>query len=201
MNLGLNSWQKFIKRLFDLFFSFIGLLLLFIPTLILIFFSTISTGKFGLYWQERIGYLGKAFTIFKIRTMTTDIDESRITLKNDPRITTFGRFLRRYKLDEIPQLWNVVFGDMSLVGPRPDVPGYADLLTGEDRLILSVKPGITGPATIRYKNEEDLLAQVDDPQKYNDQVIWNHKVKINKQYVKNWSFKGDVIYLFRTIFN
>lgn len=201
MNRGLTSWQKFLKRLFDLFFSFIGFVLFFFPILILIFISTISVGKFGLYWQQRIGYRGRNFTLFKIRTMREDGDLSNIVLNNDPRVTGFGRFLRKYKLDEIPQLWNVILGDMSLVGPRPDVPGYADLLTGEDRLILKVRPGITGPATLKYKNEEELLSQAEDPEKYNDEVIWKDKVKINKEYIRNWSFKGDVKYLIRTIFS
>lgn len=201
MNQGLISWQKHLKRLFDLFFSFIGLVFLFFPILILILISTISTDKFGLYRQQRIGYQGKGFYLLKIRSMIANVDGGQITLKNDPRITSFGKFLRKYRLDEIPQIWNVFTGDMSLVGPRPDVPGYADLLTGEDRIILSVKPGITGPATLKYKNEEELLAEVDDPQKYNDEIIWKDKVKINKEYIKNWSLKGDVIYLLRTFFN
>ncbi|WKK67200.1 sugar transferase [Lutimonas zeaxanthinifaciens] len=198
---GLRARQKIIKRLFDLFFSFIGLVFLFLPILMLIIISTISTRKFGLYWQERVGYQGKGFNIFKVRTMKADGDESRITMKNDPRVTGFGGFLRKFKLDETPQLWNVVIGEMSLVGPRPDVPGYADKLIGEDRLMLSVKPGITGPATLKYRNEEELLSKAKDPKKYNDEVLWVDKVKINKEYIRNWSLKGDVIYLLRTIFN
>ncbi len=104
-------------------------------------------------------------------------------------------------MDEIPQLWNVLIGDMSLVGPRPDVPGYADKLTGEDRLILNVRPGITGPATLKYRDEEQLLARHDDPKKYNDEVIWKDKVEINKEYVKNWSFKNDLRILWDTFFS
>ncbi|WP_394369925.1 sugar transferase [Lutimonas saemankumensis] len=177
------------------------MILFFIPVLGLILMATISTHKIGLYWQERVGYDGKVFTIFKIRTMKADSNESRITMMNDPRITGTGRFLRKYKLDEIPQLWNVFLGSMSLVGPRPDVPGYADKLKGEDRLILSVKPGITGPATLKYKNEDELLSRTSEPEKYNDEVIWKDKVRINKEYIRNWSLKGDLIYLKRTIFN
>ena len=106
---------------------------------------------------------------------------------------------RKYKIDELPQLINVLKGDMSFVGPRPDVPGYADKLEGEDRIILSIKPGITGPATLKYKNEEEILANVDDPVKYNNQVIWPDKVKINKEYIKNWSLKKDIEYILKTI--
>ena len=198
---GLNRSQKRIKRLFDLFFSFIGFALLLLPLLVLIGFSTISTKKFGLYTQLRIGFLGHAFVMYKIRTMVNGDDSQFITLENDARITSVGRFLRKYKLDELPQLWNVIRGDMSLVGPRPDVPGYADRLSGKDKIILTVKPGITGPATIKYKNEEALLAAQKNPIAYNDEVIWKDKIEINKNYIKNWSLKGDIVCLFRTIFD
>jgi lipopolysaccharide/colanic/teichoic acid biosynthesis glycosyltransferase len=110
-----------------------------------------------------------------------------------------GRFLRRYKLDELPELWNVLKGDMSLVGPRPDVPGYADKLEGEERLILQLKPGLTGTATLKYRNEEELLAKQDDPIRYNDEVIWRDKVRINLQYYYNHSLMGDVKILFDTV--
>ena len=131
-----------------------------------------------------------------------DIPEfnSNVTTDRDPRITKIGRFFRKTKIDELPQLINVLKGDMSFVGPRPDVPGYADRLQGEDRIILSVKPGITGPATLKYKNEEEILAKVDNPEKYNDEVIWPDKVRINKEYIKNWSLKRDIIYILKTIF-
>ena len=128
-------------------------------------------------------------------------DITQVTLKNDHRITLFGQFLRQYKLDELPQLFNVIKGDMSLVGPRPDVEGYADALTGEDRMILDIKPGITGPATLKYKNEEALLMEQEDPQTYNDLVIWKDKVEINKKYIKNWSLIGDIHIIIKTFFN
>lgn len=201
MQEGLNRNQKVIKRLFDLFFAFIGLVLLFIPLLILIALATISTGKFGLYSQNRIGLHGKSFVMYKIRSMRKGDDASGITLKNDPRITSFGRFLRDFKLDELPQLWNVLIGDMSFVGPRPDIPGYADRLSGKDRIILSVRPGITGPATIKFKDEETLLAEQIDPVTYNDEVIWKEKIEINKTYIKNWSLKSDINYILRTLFH
>jgi lipopolysaccharide/colanic/teichoic acid biosynthesis glycosyltransferase len=123
-----------------------------------------------------------------------------MTSLNDPRITPLGKFLRKYNFDELPQLFNVLIGDMSFVGPRPDVKGYADKLIGDDRIILSVKPGITGPATLKFKNEDRLLSQQKDPKKYNDTVIWKEKVKINKLYVENWSLLGDLNYIVKTIF-
>ena len=197
---GLNNSQKILKRLFDLFFSFIGILIFLIPVLLLIALSTISTGKFGLYTQLRVGKHAKTFTMFKIRTMKGIDDGLFITLKNDKRITPIGKFLREFKLDELPQLFNVLMGNMSLVGPRPDVVGYADKLVGDDRIILNVKPGITGPATLKFKNEEELLAKQSDPLQYNDEVIWKEKIKINKNYIKNWTFKGDLKFILRTFF-
>ena len=128
-------------------------------------------------------------------------DMTLITLKNDHRITLFGQFLRQYKLDELPQLFNVIKGDMSLVGPRPDVEGYADALTGEDRIILDIRPGITGPATLKYKNEEALLMEQEDSQKYNDLVIWRDKVVINKNHIENWSLIGDIHIIIKTFFH
>lgn len=198
---GLTKNQKLMKRLFDLFFSFICLLVFIGPLSILLFLATISTGKFGLYSQKRIGLNGNTFIMYKIRSMKEGDDSSGITLKNDSRITRFGQFLRNFKLDEIPQLWNVIIGDMSLVGPRPDIEGYADQLLGDDRIILSIRPGITGPATIKYKNEEEMLVAQTDPRYYNDTVIWKDKIEINKQYIKNWSLLGDIRYIFKTIFS
>ena len=197
---GLNKRQQFVKRIFDLFFSFFGLMIFLLPILILMIFASFSTQKFGLFSQKRVGKNGKLFKIFKIRTMKVKIPkEDFITLKNDDRITPFGKFLRAYKLDELPQLYNVLVGDMSLVGPRPDVPGYADYLEGEDRIILSIKPGITGPATIKFKNEEDLLSDQKNPKKYNDDVIWPEKIKINKQYIQEWSLFNDIKCIVNTI--
>ena len=197
---GLNNSQKILKRLFDLFFSFIGILIFLVPILLLIALSTISTRKFGLYTQLRVGKHAKTFTMFKIRTMKGIDDGLFITLKNDKRITPIGKFLREFKLDELPQLFNVLMGNMSLVGPRPDVVGYADKLVGDDRIILNVKPGITGPATLKFKNEEELLSKQSDALLYNDEVIWKEKIKINKNYIKNWTFKGDLKFILRTFF-
>jgi len=125
---------------------------------------------------------------------------SSVSVKGESRITSFGAFLRKYKIDELPELVNVLIGDMSMVGPRPDVPGYADKLVGEHRLILKLRPGITGPASIVYANEEELLASVTNPQKYNDEVIYPDKVRINLEYYHNNSFFGDLRIIFRTFF-
>ena len=189
-----------LKRSFDVSFSVMGLFVFTIPIIILVIISTISFQKFGLFSQVRIGLNGRKFWILKIRSMKGDDQSDSITIETDSRINSFGKFLRKSRLDELPQLWNVLRGDMSFVGPRPDVPGYADKLTGEDRLILNVRPGITGPATLKYRDEEQLLTRHDHPKKYNDEVIWKDKVEINKQYVKNWSFKNDLQILWDTFF-
>lgn len=197
---GLNRKQQMLKRIFDLFFSMIGSLVLTVPIFMLIFIASISTRKFGLFTQQRVGQHAKLFVMFKIRTMKGDDEGDFITLKNNSRITPFGKFLRQYKLDELPQLFNVLMGNMSLVGPRPDVVGYADELIADDRIILTVKPGITGPATIKFKNEETLLASQNDPLKFNDEVIWKEKIRINKKYIENWTLIGDVKFILNTFF-
>ena len=125
---------------------------------------------------------------------------STVSVKGEKRITTFGEYLRKYKLDELPELWNVLKGDMSLVGPRPDMPEYANKLIGEEKLILKLRPGITGPATLKYSNEEELLTYAQDPQKYNDEIIWPDKVNLNLTYYYNRSFFGDIILILQTIF-
>ena len=134
-----------------------------------------------------------------MRTIPDQI--TTVTTANDPRITKLGSFFRRSKIDELPQLINVLIGDMSFVGPRPDVPGYADKLTGDDRIILSIRPGITGPASLKYRNEELILAKQADPEEYNRTVIYPYKVKINKSYVETWEFTGDIHYIWRTFSN
>jgi lipopolysaccharide/colanic/teichoic acid biosynthesis glycosyltransferase len=140
------------------------------------------------------------FTLIKIRTMRDMPDiATTVTRTDDPRITRLGQLLRKTKIDELPQLWNVLIGDMSLVGPRPDVPGFADTLEGEQRLLLSVRPGITGPATLKYRNEEDLLTGTPDPIAYNQTVIWPDKVRINLAYVRSWTFGQDLKYLWLTL--
>ena len=196
----LNKKQILIKRSFDVFFSFIGIIFLSIPILILSIFALISTKKCGIFKQERIGQHAKPFYIFKIRSMIENDSSNHITVKNDKRITKFGRFIRKYHLDELPQIYNVFIGEMSFVGPRPDVKGYADLLTNDDRIILKIKPGITGPATLAFKNEEALLAKQKNPKQYNDEVLWKQKVILNKNYIKNWSLINDLIYILKTFY-
>ena len=126
---------------------------------------------------------------------------SSISIAGESRITPLGAVLRKYELDELPELWNVLIGDMSFVGPRPDVPGYADQLTGENKLILKLRPGITGPASLKYANEEELLAQVPDPVKYNNEIIFPDKVQINLDYYYTHTFRGDLKLIFQTIFH
>lgn len=153
-----------------------------------------------IFKQLRVGKDARLFTMYKFRSMAVGHSGSTISVAGEDRITPLGRILRKYKMDELPELWNVLIGDMSFVGPRPDVSGYADRLSGEERLILKLRPGITGPASLKYANEEDLLAQVDDPKRYNDEVIFPDKVRINLAYYHNHSFVGDIRLIFQTIF-
>ena len=194
-------YSLFIKHLFDKITASLGIIVL-SPCMLIIFIVhkiVMPKGKF-LFKQERIGQHGKPFKIYKIRTMVRNEDDNFITTAKDERILPFGRWLRKSKLDEIVELINVLKGEMSLVGPRPDVAGYADKLTGEDRKILELRPGITGPASLKYINEEELLAKVDDPKKYNDEIIYPDKVKINLEYYYNRTLWGDIRIIFNTIF-
>jgi lipopolysaccharide/colanic/teichoic acid biosynthesis glycosyltransferase len=197
---SLTIKQIFIKRLFDLLLSSIGLLIL-TPFIIIVWvILSISLLENGFFFQIRVGKNGKLFNIIKFKTMNNfTSNTSSITSHNDLRITKLGSFLRKTKIDEIPQLWNVFVGKMSFVGPRPDVPGYADMLDGKDRLILSVKPGITGPAQIFYSNEAKILSKQTQIKDFNDNVIWPNKVKINLEYIENYSFQRDVYYIWKTI--
>jgi lipopolysaccharide/colanic/teichoic acid biosynthesis glycosyltransferase len=191
----------FLKRAFDIFFSLTGLVLSFPIICICWAIAAIETRSNGFFIQKRIGRNGRVIKVCKIKTMFPgDSTRSPIASNNFSAITRSGKFFRKYKLDELPQLFNVLTGDMSLVGPRPDVPGYADRLEGSDRIVLLLRPGITGPASIKYKDEESLLAAVDDPASYNDKVIWPDKVRINKEYFANYSLLLDVRYIFQTIF-
>jgi lipopolysaccharide/colanic/teichoic acid biosynthesis glycosyltransferase len=192
--------QRCTKRFFDIIIAIIGLILTGWIILIAFCIAAIETRGNGFFIQKRIGREGKSFFLIKIKTMRPlENYSTTITTSNDPRITKCGVFFRRTKIDELPQLINVLIGDMSLVGPRPDVSGYADKLIGDDALILTLRPGITGPATLKYKNEETLLASSDDPKRYNDEIIWPDKVRINRQYLEKWTFWSDIIYLWRTL--
>lgn len=190
-------WLKFI---FDRIVSLFGLLVLW-PVLIVvaILIKAKMPGGPAFFTQNRIGRNGKLFTMYKFRSMTVNHGGSSVSVAGESRITPLGAKLRKYKLDELPELWNVFIGDMSFVGPRPDVPGYADALTGEDREVLKLRPGITGPASLKYRNEEELLATVDDPQRYNDEVIFPDKVRINRYYLHHYSFWMDIKMIFATV--
>ena len=181
------------KWIFDRLVSFVGLLFLW-PVLIVvaIMIRIKMPGGPVIFKQKRVGQHGKLFTMYKFRSMTVSHSGSSVSVAGESRITPLGATLRNYKLDELPELWNVLVGDMSFVGPRPDVPGYADKLTGEDRGILKLKPGITGPASLKYRNEEELLATVPNPQEYNDTVIYPDKIKINLYYLNHYSFIDDI---------
>ncbi len=158
-----------------------------------------SPGAPVVFKQKRVGQHGRLFTMYKFRTMTPGHGGSSISVRGESRITPLGAFLRKHKLDELPELWNILKGDMSFVGPRPDVPGYADKLQGGDRLVLSVKPGITGPATLKYADEEALLARQTDPVQYNDEVIYPDKVRINLNYIKYRSLGVDLKIILHTL--
>ncbi len=189
-----------LKNCFDKIFALIGLLLCCPILLIIALLIRLKMPEGAvLFRQKRVGQYGKVFTMVKFRTMTVTHHGSSISVAGESRITPLGAFLRKYKLDELPELWNILKGDMSFVGPRPDVPGYADKLIGKDRDILQLKPGITGPATLKYRNEEELLAQQANPQQYNDEVIFPDKVKINLEYLHHHSFWGDIRIIIKTI--
>lgn len=189
------------KRITDIFFSISGLTILF-PVLFALSILIKITSKGPIFFiQERVGKDGEIFKMIKFRTMSVVQDsKSMISIKGDIRVTKIGVFLRRYKLDELPELMNVLLGDMSFVGPRPDVPGYADKLVGPDRDILKLRPGITGPASLKYSNEEEILAQQKNPKAYNDEVIYPDKVRINLDYYNNQSIWLDIKIIFATIF-
>lgn len=181
--------------------ALIGILLLWPIMLLCWLVASVDTRGNGVFVQQRVGRYGEIIRVYKIKTMydATGV-RSAITAESANMISSSGRFLRAYKLDELPQLFNVLFGVMSFVGPRPDVPGYADALQGDDRIILSIRPGITGPASLYYRDEEDILRKVDNPRSYNDEVIWPHKVRINKEYVHSMSLRGDIRLILKTIF-
>ena len=187
-----------LKRFFDISVSFFGLLFFLPLFLVISFLIKIKMPGAILFCQNRIGKNGKLFRLVKFRTMREFSAGSSISIIGDSRITPLGVILRKYKIDELPSLWNVFKGEMSFVGPRPDVPGYADKLKGSDRLILKLKPGITGPASLKYANEEELLARVKKPHKYNDEVIFPDKVRINLAYYYNRTFWGDVKIILHT---
>jgi lipopolysaccharide/colanic/teichoic acid biosynthesis glycosyltransferase len=188
------------KRIFDIVASFLGLVF-FLPLFLMValLIKILMPGSV-FFLQKRAGRANKPFTIFKFRSMIENHGGSTVSVQGEKRITPLGAFLRKSKIDELPELWNVLKGDMSFVGPRPDMPAYAERLEGEEKLILKLRPGITGPASLKYANEEKLLAAQSDPQKYNDEVLWPDKVRINLDYYYHRSFFGDLSLIFRTVF-
>ena len=183
-----------LKGLFDKIASLGGLLVLW-PVLLIcaILIRLKMPGGPIIFKQQRVGQYGKLFTMYKFRSMTVAHDGSSISVAGESRITPLGEKLRKY------ELWNVLIGNMSFVGPRPDVPGYADKLEGKERDVLKLKPGITGPASLKYRNEEELLAVQDDPKRYNDEVIFPDKVRINLEYLNTWSFWRDIKIIIYTV--
>ena len=189
-----------LKRTFDIILSIFAIFLLFPSFLVVSFLIVIDSGFPIFFLQKRIGRDAKEFNIIKFRTMKTNNENITITVSDDSRITRIGKYLRKTKIDELPEILNVLFGQMSFVGPRPDVKGYADKLKGANRKILALRPGITGPASLKYYNEEYILSQKSNPKKYNDEVIFPDKVKINMYYFHNRSFFLDLKIIFATIF-
>lgn len=188
-----------LKWLFDRTMALIGLLFLWPVLLVVAILIKCQMPGPVLFVQPRVGKDGKLFNCHKFRSMTVGHGGSSVSVAGEARITPLGAKLRKYKLDELPELWDVFIGAMSFVGPRPDVPGYADKLQGEDRIVLTLRPGITGPATLKYRNEEELLATVKDPIRYNDEVIYPDKVRINRYYAENYSFLKDIQMIFCTV--
>ncbi|MBZ9777337.1 sugar transferase [Psychroflexus sp. CAK8W] len=181
-------YLKLVKPIFDFILSFFGLLFL-SPFLILIWIILLLIHKSSpIFFQKRVGQYGEFFTVYKFKT-----------IKENSQSHYFLKLLRKTKIDELPQLLNVLKGDMSLVGPRPDIPGYYDKLKGEDRLILQLKPGITGYASLKFVNEEQLLAEKEDPLAHNDTVLFPQKVKLNLEYYQRVSFTTDLKILLKTI--
>ena len=190
------------KRLFDVVCSFFGLLVL---SPLFVFLSLwVGLGSKGgvFYKQKRVGRFNKDFTLYKFRSMRVESDKKGLLTigGKDSRVTKAGFFIRKYKLDELPQLLNVLKGDMSFVGPRPEVRKYVDMYTERQLKVLDVRPGITDLASIKYRNENDLLAAADNPEQYYIDVVMQDKLALNLQYIETRSFFGDIKLIFRTIF-
>ena len=203
-----------IKRVFDIIASLFGLLLLWwVYPIVAIIIKIKMPGGPAFFCQKRVGRDGKLFTCHKFRTMTVKHSGSSVSVAGDSRITPLGAKLRHYKIDELPELWDVLIGNMSFVGPRPDVPGYADQLQGEDRVVLKLRPGITGPATLKYRLEDEMISNyvaerqaVGDTRdsqviavEYNDTVIYPDKVRLNKYYYEHYNFWKDIEMIFATV--
>ena len=203
------------KWIFDRLASLIGLLVLWPVLLVVTILVKVKMpGGPAIFTQKRVGKDGKLFTCHKFRTMTVKHHGSTVSVAGDARITPFGAILRHYKLDELPGLWDVLIGNMSFVGPRPDVPGYADKLLGDDRDVLKLRPGITGPATLKYRLEDEMISdyvakrQAEGDKRpmqeiaieYNDNVIYPDKVRLNCYYYRHYSFLKDIEMIVATVF-
>ena len=210
----MSFFSRAIKYLFDRVVAFVGLLALgWLLIIIAVVVKVKNPDGPAIFRQFRVGRHGKLFKIHKFRTMYENQEGPTVAYPVEGRVTPFGAKLRRHKIDELPELWDVLIGKMSFVGPRPDVPGYADKLEGEDRVVLEMRPGITGPATLKYRNEESLIEQYvkkmkaeGDPRSeteialwYNDKVIYPDKVRINCEYYRHYSFIEDMKILVKTI--
>ena len=202
------------KWIFDRLASLIGLLVLWPVLLVVAILVKVKMpGGPAIFTQKRVGKAGKLFTCHKFRTMTVKHHGSTVSVAGDARITPFGAILRHYKLDELPGLWDVLIGNMSFVGPRPDVPGYADKLLGDDRDVLKLRPGITGPATLKYRLEDEMISdyvakrQAEGDKRpmqeiateYNDNVIYPDKVRLNCYYYRHYSFFKDIEMIVATV--
>ena len=213
-----------LKWIFDRVAALCGLLLIWwMYPLVAILIKIKMPGGAAFFCQKRVGRGGKLFTCHKFRTMTVEHSGSTVSVAGDSRITPFGAKLRHYKIDELPGLWDVLIGNMSFVGPRPDVPGYADKLEGDDRKVLKLRPGITGPATLKYRLEDEMIAKFVSQIKngklkienglqvpeglsdqelavwYNDNIIYPDKVRLNKYYYEHYSFLKDIEMIFATV--
>ncbi|PLW94075.1 MAG: glycosyl transferase [Marinilabiliales bacterium] len=188
------------KRFFDIIFSLLAILILFVPGIIIAFLIIITSKGSAFYRQERVGRNGKSFGILKFRTMYKNSDRKGLLTvgKKDPRITRIGYFLRRSKMDELPQFLNIFAGDMSFVGPRPEVKKYVELYSEEQRLILSIRPGLTDYASIRYFDENTILAQYDDPEKAYIEKVMPDKLKLNLEYIRKMNVVTDMGILLKT---
>lgn len=194
-------FNKIIKRIFDFIASFFGCIIL-IPIFIIIAILIKLDSKGPIFFkQKRVGQYGKEFEILKYRTMIVDAEKvgKQITVGNDSRITRIGKFLRKYKLDELPQLFNVLIGDMSLVGPRPEVPKYVKLYNEKEREVLNVKPGITDFASIEYRDENEILGTVENPEEYYINVIMKHKLQLNLKYISSNNIFLDIKIILKTL--
>ena len=197
----MNKLNQVVKRIFDFLFSLFGIIIL-SPIFIIVSIAIKLDSKGSiLFLQKRVGRYGKEFNIYKFRTMVTDAEKlgKQITVGKDNRITRVGAFLRKFKIDELPQLFNVLKGDMSLVGPRPEVPKYVALYNEEQRKVLDIRPGITDMASLRYKDENDILGKVDNPEEYYINVIMKDKLNLNLEYIEKSNVFFDIYLILKTI--